>query len=72
MAKLGDLEFEVLLRRKGSDDVTVVGEISVPLEISYLKPRANGPHSRACGIHCQGHGPACHQSCPTCFGKDVV
>lgn len=28
------------------------------------------PHSRACGLFCQGHGAKCNRNCPTCGGKD--
>ena len=31
-----------------------------------------GPHSRACGARKHGHGPECHQNCPTCAGKDPM
>jgi hypothetical protein len=31
-----------------------------------------GPHSRACGIACQGHGTACSPDCPTCGGRPVA
>lgn len=27
------------------------------------------PHSRACGVACLGHGPACAKDCPTCHGR---
>lgn len=30
-----------------------------------------GPHSRACGPFCKGHGVECHASCPTCSGRPV-
>lgn len=29
------------------------------------------PHSRACGMACQGHGAACAKDCPTCHGNPL-
>lgn len=29
------------------------------------------PHSRACGMTCQGHGAACAKDCPTCHGNPL-
>lgn len=37
-----------------------------------IAKRKEGPHSRACGLHCQGHGLACHPNCPTCHGRELV
>lgn len=40
-----------------------------------LEPKSKkveGGHSRACGMHCQGHGTACHPNCPTCHGQEVM
>lgn len=29
------------------------------------------PHSRACGLFCQGHGSDCATDCPTCHGRPL-
>jgi hypothetical protein len=34
--------------------------------------RGELPHSRACGLFCQGHGTACSKDCPTCGGKPYL
>lgn len=49
--------------------VKTLRTIADDIESKHLVPTDDRPHSRACGISCNGHGPQCHKNCPTCGGK---
>lgn len=45
-------------------------QVSVPVTVAATI--VYGPHSRACGIRCPGHGAGCNANCPTCAGRMTI
>ena len=65
----GHATTDLMLTAADYRDLGSPARVTVTIEPGDRLNPPTGPHSRACGIKCAGHGVECSLDCPTCGGR---